>query len=156
MVEVTPGLRYVAASQGTQAMPDENWISFKEMCARFDVTPRTLRYYEYIELLSPRREGRARWYGPREIARMKLIMRGRRFGFSLEEIRQWLLIYQQQGTRAQYEVWVEFATRQLDVLAAQRDEIEASITDLRKLRDDTVELLKDLPENDERAGAAQN
>jgi DNA-binding transcriptional MerR regulator len=137
-------------------MPDGNWISFKEMCARFDVTPRTLRYYEYIELLSPRREGRARWYGPREIARMKLIMRGRRFGFSLEEIRQWLLIYQQQGTRAQYEVWVEFATRQLDVLTAQREEIEASISDLRKLRDDTVELLKDLPESNQRAGAAQN
>ena len=134
-------------------MPDENWISFKEMCARFDVTPRTLRYYEYIELLSPRREGRARWYGPREIARMKLIMRGRRFGFSLEEIRQWLLIYQQQGTRAQYEVWVEFATRQLDVLTAQRDEIEASITDLRSLRDETVRLLAEMPEAGERAEA---
>ena len=132
-------------------MPDESWISFKEMCARFDVTPRTLRYYEYIELLSPRREGRARWYGPREIARMKLIMRGRRFGFSLEDIRQWLLIYQQQGTRAQYEVWVDLATRQLDVLAAQRDEIEASMTDLRKLRDDTVELLGRMPPEDEAA-----
>ena len=132
-------------------MPDESWISFKEMCARFDVTPRTLRYYEYIELLSPRREGRARWYGPREIARMKLIMRGRRFGFSLEDIRQWLLIYQQQGTRAQYEVWIEFATRQLDVLAAQRDEIEASMTDLRRLRDETVELLGSMPSEDEAA-----
>ena len=132
-------------------MPDESWISFKDMCARFDVTPRTLRYYEYIELLSPRREGRARWYGPREIARMKLIMRGRRFGFSLEDIRQWLLIYQQQGTRAQYEVWLDLATRQLDVLAAQRDEIEASMTDLRKLRDDTVELLGRMPPEDEAA-----
>ncbi|MFC0339994.1 MerR family transcriptional regulator [Paracoccus niistensis] len=132
-------------------MPDESWISFKEMCARFDVTPRTLRYYEYIELLSPRREGRARWYGPREIARMKLIMRGRRFGFSLEDIRQWLLIYQQQGTRAQYEVWVDLATRQLDVLAAQRDEIEASMTDLRRLRDETVELLGSMPSEDEAA-----
>ena len=129
-------------------MPDESWISFKEMCARFDVTPRTLRYYEYIELLSPRREGRARWYGPREVARMKLIMRGRRFGFSLEEIRQWLLIYQQQGTRAQYQVWVDFATRQLDVLATQRDEIEAAMADLRKLRDATVRLLEDMPADD--------
>ena len=136
-------------------MPDDNWISFKEMCARFDVTPRTLRYYEYIELLSPRREGRARWYGPREVARMKLIMRGRSFGFSLEEIRQWLLIYQQQGTRAQYEVWVEFATRQLDVLTAQRDEIEAAMADLRNLRDETVHLLAEMPETDEPAEASQ-
>ena len=137
-------------------MPDESWISCKDMCARFDVTPRTLRYYEYIELLSPRREGRARWYGPREIARMKLIMRGRRFGFSLEDIRQWLLIYQQQGTRAQYEVWVDFATRQLDVLTAQRDEIEAAIADLRKLRDDTVRLLDSMPQTDERARSHGN
>ena len=57
-------------------------LSFKEMCAEFDVTPRTLRYYEYIELLQPDREGRSRFYGPREVARMKLIMRGRRFGIT--------------------------------------------------------------------------
>ena len=60
----------------------ENRLTFKEMCARFDVTPRTLRYYEYIELLAPEKDGRTRFYGPREIARMTLILRGRRFGFS--------------------------------------------------------------------------
>lgn len=54
-------------------MQDEELISFKDMCARFDVTPRTLRYYEYIELLKPFKEGRARFYGPREVARMTLI-----------------------------------------------------------------------------------
>ena len=129
-------------------MQDESHISFKDMCAKFDVTPRTLRYYEYIELLSPKREGRARWYGPREIARMKLIMRGRRFGFSLEDIRQWLLIYQQKGTRAQFEVWVEFATRQLEVLAAQRAEIDAAMSDLRALRDETVGLIDQMPAED--------
>jgi len=58
-------------------MPDDR-LTFKEMCAKFDVTPRTLRYYEYIELLSPDREGRSRFYGSRELARMTLIMRGRR------------------------------------------------------------------------------
>ena len=129
-------------------MQEGSYISFKAMCARFQVTPRTLRYYEYIELLSPRREGRARWYGPREIARMTLIMRGRRFGFSLEDIRQWLLIYQQQGTRAQYEVWVDNATRQLDVLAAQRDEIEAAMNELKALRDETLELIAAMPGTD--------
>ena len=67
-------------------------LTFKEMCAKYDVTPRTLRYYEYIELLQPDREGRARFYGPRECARMTLILRGRRFGFQLEELRQWPLV----------------------------------------------------------------
>ena len=122
-------------------MADSEYIGFKEMCARFDVTPRTLRYYEYIELLSPRKEGRSRFYGPREIARMKLILRGRRFGFSLEDIRQWLLIYGQKGTREQFRVWIELAERQLELLGRQRDELDASMTDLRALRDETVTIL---------------
>ncbi len=117
------------------AEPVDTRLSFKEMCARFDVTPRTLRYYEYIELLSPERVGRARFYGPREVARMTLILRGRRFGFSLEEIRQWLMIYRQQGTRPQLETWIAMADRQLDALTAQQAELAASIDDLRRLRD---------------------
>lgn len=122
-------------------MPDSELISFKDMCARFDVTPRTLRYYEYIELLDPKKEGRSRFYGPREIARMKLILRGRRFGFSLEDIRQWLMIYGEKGTQEQYRVWIDLANRQLDVLSQQRDEIEQALTELKQLRDETSALL---------------
>lgn len=121
-------------------------LSFKEMCARFDVTPRTLRYYEYIELLQPRKDGRARVYGPREVARMTLILRGRRFGFGLEEIRQWLELRDQKGTREQYQVWIGMADRQLADLARQRDELAATIEDLRRLRDETLGLLADLPD----------
>lgn len=118
----------------TRAMPDTK-LSFKEMCAKFDVTPRTLRYYEYIELLSPEKDGRARWYGSREVARMTLILRGRRFGFSLEEIRQWLLIYRKDGTRPQLEAWIALADRQLTELDRQRTELTQSIEDLRALRE---------------------
>ena len=116
-------------------------ISFKDMCARFDATPRTLRYYEYIELLSPQKEGRARFYGPREVARMTLILRGRRVGFSLEDIRQWLELYGMRGTLPQMEAWIGLADRQLDVLAGQKAELEATIADLRALRDQTAETL---------------
>lgn len=121
-------------------------LSFKEMCAKFDVTPRTLRYYEYIELLQPEKDGRARFYGPREVARMTLILRGRRFGFSLEEIRQWLLIYRQKGTRPQLEAWLQLADRQLGALEAQVAEMQASIADLQALRDTAVAELGKLPE----------
>jgi DNA-binding transcriptional MerR regulator len=124
----------------------ETRLNFKEMCAKFDVTPRTLRYYEYIELLQPEKEGRARFYGPREVARMTLILRGRRFGFSLEEIRQWLLIYRQKGTRPQLEAWLSLADRQLAALAAQVEEMQASIADLRTLRDTAVDELSKLPD----------
>lgn len=118
-------------------MPDEREINFKDMCARFDVTPRTLRYYEYIELISPRREGRSRLYGAREVARMTLILRGRRFGFSLEEIRQWLLIYEQKGSREQHEVWLALADRQLKLLDEQIAELQNARDDLKSLRDNT-------------------
>ena len=116
----------------------EDRISFKDMCARFEVTPRTLRYYEYIELLQPRKEGRARFYGPREVARMTLILRGRRFGFSLEEIRQWLQIYDKKGSREQYQVWIDMANRQLAVLDGQIADLTAARADLDQLRQTTV------------------
>ena len=119
----------------------EERLSFKEMCAKFDVTPRTLRYYEYIELLSPDREGRARFYGSREVARMTLIMRGRRFGFSLEDIRQWLLIYERQGTEAQMRRWVEIADQQMQELRAQRDQLDETMAELQRLRDETAATL---------------
>ena len=118
----------------------DNRLSFKEMCARFDVTPRTLRYYEYIELLSPEKDGRNRHYGPRELARMTLILRGRRFGFSLEWIRQWLLIYETKGTLPQLEAFVANADEQMVELTRQRDELAITLADLKSLRDEAARL----------------
>lgn len=109
-------------------------LSFKEMCAEFDVTPRTLRYYEYIELLQPDREGRSRFYGPRERARMKLILRGRKFGFQLEEIRQWLLIYENEGNKAQMAAFVEMADRQMKELESQRQQLDEAMDELKAMR----------------------
>lgn len=116
-------------------------LTFKEMCARFDVTPRTLRYYEYIELLSPVREGRARFYGPREVARMTLIIRGRHFGFSLEEVRQWLEIYDRAGSAAQMRALVEASERQLEKLTRQIEELTEARDALKSLRDTVVKDL---------------
>jgi DNA-binding transcriptional MerR regulator len=116
-------------------------LGFKAMCDRFAVTPRTLRYYEYIELLAPEREGRSRVYGARDIARMTLILRGRRWGFSLEEIRQWLLIYEHEGTEAQMRAFVDLADRQLANLARQRDQLDEMMRELEALRDETAASL---------------
>lgn len=114
-------------------MSDER-LSFKEMCAEFDVTPRTLRYYEYIELLQPDREGRSRFYGARERARMTLIMRGRTFGFQLEEIRQWLMIYENEGDKAQLETFIQMADRQMDELTKQQEQVADAIKQLQDVR----------------------
>jgi DNA-binding transcriptional MerR regulator len=112
-------------------MPDTE-STLKEMCALFEVTPRTLRYYEYIELISPRREGRTRFYGAREKARLKLILRGRRFGFPLEETRQWLEMYNQDPeNRTQMEEWLAMASRQLDELESRKQQLQEVITELQ-------------------------
>ena len=114
---------------------DAETLDFKAMCARFDVTPRTLRHYEYIELLSPRRNGRTRIYGPREVARMTLILRGRRFGFALEEIRQWLEMYESDPEgRLQQQAWIAMADRQLGELKSRRLELDEVIAELENLR----------------------
>ena len=122
-------------------MTQEN-LSFKDMCAHFNVTPRTLRYYEYIELLQPQRVGRARFYSPREVARMTLIMRGRRFGFSLEELRQWLQIYDKEGSTAQMQAWIPIAQEKLAILKQQQEELKGAITDLSTMIDT---ILAELP-----------
>ncbi len=122
-------------------MSDDTRLTFKEMCAKFDVTPRTLRYYEYIELLSPDREGRTRFYAARERARMELILRGRSFGFVLEDIRQWLLIYENEGTVAQMRAWVEMANGQLEELAEKKRQLDSALIELTRLRDETLHAL---------------
>lgn len=109
-------------------------LSLKEMCEAFEVTPRTLRYYEYIELLIPEKQGRKRFYGPKEKARLKLIKRGRRFGFTLEEIRQWLEMYDQTDqNQVQLETWIELATKQAKELEDRKEEIQAAIDDMQGL-----------------------
>ena len=116
-------------------------LSFKEMCAKYDVTPRTLRYYEYIELLSPERVGRSRFYGAKELARMTLILRGRKFGFPLEDIRQWLMIYENEGNEAQMKTWIELADRQIAELTEQRTQLDETLNELKTMRDQTVKSL---------------
>jgi len=119
----------------------ETKLSFKEMCAKFAVTPRTLRYYEYIELLQPQREGRSRFYGPREVARMTLILRGRKFGFLLEELRQWLEIYDEKGTVAQMQVFNDLAGRKIIELKEQQVQLAQTIEELKELRIKSVEIV---------------
>ena len=71
----------------------EELKTIRQMCADFGVTPRTLRFYEAKELLFPQRDGQHRLFTRRDQARLKLILRGKRFGFSLEQIRQLLEMY---------------------------------------------------------------
>lgn len=106
--------------------------TISEMCTEFGVTPRTLRFYEAKELINPTRKGSHRLYSKSDRARMKLILRGKRFGFSLEEIRQLLELYHlgdQQYT--QLSKTYDLALERLEDLRAQRKELDLAIKDLQ-------------------------
>ena len=108
-------------------------MTIREMCDTFDVTPRTLRFYESKELLFPIRDGQKRLFTRRDRARLKLILRGKRFGFSLEELRQLLDLYElddQQETQLQKTY--ELAKKHLAEMENQKAEIEAAIDDLKQ------------------------
>ena len=103
------------------------------MCDQFNVTPRTLRFYEAKELLFPTRQGHKRLFTKRCRGRLKLILRGKRFGFSLEDIRQLLEMYDM-GDKQQTQLLrtYELAKSKLIDLEDQRDKMEETITELRQ------------------------
>ncbi len=111
----------------------EDLMTIREMCESYNVTPRTLRFYEAKELLFPIREGQKRLFTKRDRARLKLILRGKRFGFSLEEIRQLLDLYHvgdQQLT--QMTRTYEIACERLADMESRRDELNEAIDDLKE------------------------
>jgi len=115
------------------AVLHQEFWNIREMCDQFNVTPRTLRFYESKELLFPTRRGHKRLFTKRCRGRLKLILRGKRFGFSLEDIRQLLEMYDM-GDKQQTQLLrtYELAKNKLTDLEDQRDKIEETITELRQ------------------------
>ena len=111
----------------------DDLLTIGEMCAEFDVTPRTLRFYEARELLSPVRPGQKRLYTRRCRARLKLILQGKRFGFSLEDIRQTLELYDLGDHQVtQIARIYDLGMIRLQAMEAQRAELGEAIADLRE------------------------
>lgn len=114
----------------------DTMMTIREMCEEYDVTARALRFYEAKELLSPQREGQKRLYSHADRARLRLILRGKRFGFSLEEIRQLLNLYNSEGGKdRQLKEVIELGKLRLADMEAQRDELNTAIEDLRNRLD---------------------
>lgn len=111
----------------------QDFWNIREMCDQFNVTPRTLRFYESKELLFPTRQGQKRLFTKKCRGRLKLILRGKRFGFSLEDIRQLLEMYDM-GDKQQTQLLrtYELAKNKLNDLEEQRDEIEETIKELEQ------------------------
>lgn len=110
----------------------DDTMTIREMCEAYDVTPRTLRFYESKELLFPVRKGLQRLFTRQDRARLKLILRGKRFGFSLEAIRQILAMYNRNGSNeAQLIRAYDVASERLHQMEAQRAELDVAITELK-------------------------
>lgn len=111
---------------------DDEVMTIREMCDAYQVTPRTLRFYEAKELLFPIREGQKRLFTRRDRARLKLILRGKRFGFSLEDIRQLLDMYGMgEAANQQLARTVDLARLRLAEMEEQRAELDQTIAELR-------------------------
>lgn len=108
-------------------------MTIRQMCVAFNVTPRTLRFYEAKELLFPIREGQHRHFTKRDRARLKLILQGKRFGFSLEDIRQLLDLYDMGDAQVtQLKRTYQLAQERLKEMVSQRDELTVAIKDLQQ------------------------
>lgn len=106
-------------------------FSIRDLAETFDVTARTLRYYEQKGLLSPTRRGATRLYSAADRARLALILRGKRVGFTLDEIKEMLDLEQldQRGTAHLEDSLIRFRAR-INDLKRQREDIEESIAEL--------------------------
>ena len=112
-------------------MPNKT-MTIREMSAHFGVTPGTLRCYEAKKLLHPKRSGQHRLFSKREQVRLTLIMRGKRFGFSLEDIRQLLNLYELNGQqKTQEKQTYRLAQLPLKIMESQRAELDDTIADFK-------------------------
>lgn len=112
---------------------NDDLMTIRTMCETFDVTARTLRFYESKELLSPIREGQRRLFTKKDRARLKLIMRGKRFGFTLEEMRQLLDLYTKDDNQwSQLTETYKAAQSRLEALTTERNQLSDTISELEQ------------------------
>ena len=131
-------------------MADKTHLTIRQMCDEFGVSARTLRFYEAKELLFPLRVGQKRLFDKKDRARMKLILRGKRFGFSLEEIRQLLALYRSgESQKPQVIRTYQIAKERLDDLIRKRDDLTQVIKELREQIKWGEDLINALPLKDD-------
>ena len=126
------------------AAADGPAYSIGELASMFGITPRAIRFYEDRGLLAPRRAGKNRIFGDRERVRLDFILRGKRLGISLADIGEWLDLYDMDdGERRQYEVLLEGSRKRIAELERQRDDLDATLEELRAIEALALDGLKD-------------
>jgi len=138
---VNTGEQAGAANTGDQ--DHKTVFTIGELAREFGITLRAIRFYEDKDLLNPRRQGMTRLYSRRDRARLKLILLGKRVGFSLVEIGEMLDLYDlKDGQATQLKVALTKFDEQIAFLDAQRTEIDQALGDLRRAREVVSGMLK--------------
>jgi DNA-binding transcriptional MerR regulator len=128
------------AADATESINDRSSIG--DLARELDVTPRAIRFYEDEGLLSPRREGSRRVYSKRDYVRLKLILRGKRLGFSLAEVREMLELYDSAPDETpQLEKFVAALAARREQLERQREEIDEALEEIRGFERQSKKLL---------------
>jgi DNA-binding transcriptional MerR regulator len=131
-------------SAKADAARDEITYTIGELTREFAVTARTLRFYEGEGLLSPQRIGQKRLYRRRDRGRLKLILRGRRLGFTLNEIRETFVLYEQvRGEAKQLHYYLDVLEHKRAQLLQQRRDIEEALGELEQSYDHCQALLRE-------------
>ena len=121
--------------------------TISELSKEFDVTTRAIRFYEDAGLLSPLREGRNRRYSVRDRTRLKLILRGKRLGFSLNEIGEMFLLYDSEpGEEAQLNHILDKISEKIDLLERQLEDIQIVMQELQEFKSQCRERLEQMSE----------
>ncbi len=125
----------------TSSEPDDAVYRIGDLASEFDVTLRTLRFYEDKGLLRPARNGVTRLYSKRDRARLKLILLGKRLGFSLSEVKRMIDLYDPQGkNETQLRVALEKGEAQMRILEEQRKHLDTAIDELQR----TIDVVRDM------------
>jgi len=134
----------VANTNDAVSKTDGEYIRIGEMAKKYGVTLRTLRFYEDKGLINPKREGSTRLYSRRDNARLKLIMLGRKVGFSLRDVKQIMDLYDPKGANTkQLRLALEKSEKQLSRLQKQRTVIDEAIKELSSTMTDMRQKLSD-------------
>ena len=106
----------------------------QDVARELGVTHRTLRFYEDKGLIAPQRIGKTRVYSKRDLGRMQLILRGKRLGFSLRDISDYLSLYDAHSQTAQVNLLIEMVDQRLTLLEGQMTDLQTTISELREIR----------------------
>ncbi|MCX2721709.1 MerR family transcriptional regulator [Roseibium salinum] len=130
------------AGPGQNVVLDDRALAISEMSERFDVTLRTLRFYEEKGLLNPVRKGARRFYGARDVSRMRVILQAKKIGLTLAEIRRVIKLVESNANRQdQFREIQEICRSQQEILVEQKQMLDEQLAEVENILSDFDELI---------------